>query len=57
MKRQKRDRLQRAEALGHKAGLLGRSRDDCPYQGLNARSSWFGGWRSAMNERAEGLFR
>ena len=57
MKRQKRDRLARAESRGHQAGILGRSRDDCPYQGLDARSSWFGGWRAAMHEKAEGLVR
>ena len=57
MKRQKRDRLERAESRGHQAGILGRSRDDCPYQGLDARSSWFGGWRAAMHEKAEGLVR
>lgn len=57
MKRQKRDRLERAQARGYQAGILGRSRDDCPYQGLDARSSWLGGWRSAMSEKAEGLFR
>lgn len=57
MKRQKRDRLERAEARGYQAGITGRSKEHCPYQGLDARSYWLGGWRSAMIDRAEGLFR
>ncbi|MFP3526663.1 ribosome modulation factor, partial [Pantoea sp. SIMBA_072] len=32
MKRQKRDRFERAHTQGFKAGLHGRSKDNCPYQ-------------------------
>jgi ribosome modulation factor len=41
MKRQKRDRLERARA---------------PYQCLDARGHWLGGWRDAMEGRGSGLF-
>lgn len=55
MKRQKRDRLERARAKGYQAGLAGRSKDTCPYFGVNARGHWFGGWRDAFGERSGGL--
>lgn len=52
MKRQKRDRLERAQQRGYQAGITGRSKEICPYQELNQRSSWLGGWRQAMEIRA-----
>lgn len=47
MKRQKRDCLERAQARGYQAGLNGRSSETCPYQGVDARTNWLGGWREA----------
>ena len=38
MKRQKRDRLERAHQRGYQAGIAGRSKEMCPYQTLNQRS-------------------
>ncbi|PHM40216.1 ribosome modulation factor [Xenorhabdus mauleonii] len=52
MKRQKRDRLARALSRGYQAGILGRSWENCPYQSLDARSYWLGGWRQARAARA-----
>ncbi|MBA3987547.1 ribosome modulation factor [Aliidiomarina maris] len=57
MKRQKRDRLERAHSQGYKAGIGGRSKEYCPYAQSDARSQWLGGWRDAMEARNEGLFR
>ncbi|WP_211910556.1 ribosome modulation factor [Vibrio sp. B1FLJ16] len=51
MKRQKRDRLERAQSQGYKAGLNGRSQEACPYQQVDARSYWLGGWRDARDEK------
>ncbi|MFC3031373.1 ribosome modulation factor [Pseudoalteromonas fenneropenaei] len=51
MKRQKRDRLERAFSQGYKAGLQGRSKELCPYQQIEARSEWLGGWREALDSR------
>ena len=51
MKRQKRDRLERAHSQGFKAGLAGRSKENCPYQQVEHRSEWLGGWREAMDNR------
>ncbi|AOV97329.1 ribosome modulation factor [Edwardsiella tarda] len=52
MKRQKRDRLERAQARGYQAGIAGRSKEICPYHSLDARSYWLGGWRQAMEDRS-----
>lgn len=52
MKRQKRDRLERAQSRGYQAGLSGKSKELCPYQSINARSEWLGGWRQAIEDRA-----
>lgn len=51
MKRQKRDRLERAHSQGFKAGLAGRSKELCPYQQVEPRSEWLGGWREAIENR------
>ena len=56
MKRQKRDRLERAHAQGYRAGVTGRSKEICPYQSLDTRSQWPGGWREAIEDRSVGLF-
>ena len=52
MKRQKRDRLERAHQRGYQAGITGWPKEMCPYQTLNQRSEWMGGWREAMEDRA-----
>ncbi|PSF45136.1 ribosome modulation factor [Escherichia coli] len=36
---------------GYQAGIAGRSKEMCPYQTLNQRSQWLGGWREAMADR------
>ena len=51
MKRQKRDRLERAHSQGFKAGLAGRSKEQCPYQQVDPKSEWLGGWREAIDSR------
>ena len=54
MNRQKRDRLERARTKGYQAGLAGRSKEVCPYQCIDARGYWLGGWRDAFDERSQG---
>jgi ribosome modulation factor len=56
MKRQKRDRLERAHAQGYRAAVTGRSKEICPYQNLDTRSQWLGGYREAMEDKGTGLF-
>ena len=55
MRRQKRDRLERAHAKGYHAGISGRSKENCPYQATDIKSHWLGGWREAMEERSSGI--
>jgi ribosome modulation factor len=55
MKRQKRDKLTRAHSKGYNAGISGRSKDNCPFQGTDAKSQWLGGWREAIEDRQTGL--
>lgn len=45
MKRQKRDRSERAYSRGYLAGLQGRSRDCCPFLEEALRQTWMNGWR------------
>ena len=53
MRRQKRDRLDRAHSRGYQAGMAGKSKEGCPYQGIDARSRWLGGWREAVDDRMQ----
>ncbi|AWL11904.1 Ribosome modulation factor [Saliniradius amylolyticus] len=57
MKRQKRDKLSRAHSKGYQAGVIGRARENCPYQDTEIRSQWLGGWRAAQEDRSSGLIR
>ncbi|WP_448245646.1 ribosome modulation factor [Thalassotalea agariperforans] len=57
MKRQKRDRLNRAFSNGYQAGVSGKGKDNCPYQNIDARSEWLGGWREAVTDKNMGLFK
>lgn len=46
MKRQKRDRGERAYSRGYQAGLQGRSREACPFEEEEiVRQAWLNGWR------------
>lgn len=55
MKRQKRDRTTRAYVKGYNAGLGGKSRDFCPFDGLIRRSSWLNGWREGRTDQNYGM--
>ena len=57
MRRQKRDKLGRAHSNGYQAGLSGKSKEHCPYQTIDAKSQWLGGWREAVTDRNMGLFK
>lgn len=57
MRRQKRDRLDRAYSNGYQAGVAGKAKENCPYQNTPAKSEWLGGWREAISDRNAGLFR
>ncbi|GAA5187897.1 ribosome modulation factor [Ferrimonas gelatinilytica] len=48
--------MERAFSRGFQAGLSGRSREDCPYQSVDIKMQWLGGWREAIDGRSVGLF-
>lgn len=56
MKRQKRNRQDRAHTRGYQAGISGRSKEHCPYQSTTIKSQWLGGWREAIEDKQQGLF-
>lgn len=55
MNRQKRDRSERAFSKGFKAGQAGQSKTLCPYNSVEEKSQWLGGWREANEERNNGF--
>ncbi len=55
MRRQKRDRLERAYHKGYQIGIAGRSKELCPHQGLNTRENWLTGWREGRTGFLQGL--
>ena len=57
MKRQKRDRQDRAHSRGYQAGIAGKSKEMCPYQATEIKSEWLGGWREAISDRQQGLIK
>lgn len=63
MKRQKRDRFERAHSKGYRAhskgynaGISGKASDCCPFNTMDVREQWLGGWREARAAVAEGYF-
>ncbi|WP_040296717.1 ribosome modulation factor [Alcanivorax hongdengensis] len=55
MKRQKRNRDDRAYNRGYMAGINGKSREDCPFGTLQGRTHWMGGWREGRTDQAQGF--
>lgn len=56
MKRQKRDRSERAHHKGFNAGINGKAPSACPFETLEAKEQWLGGWREAREEVGKGYF-
>jgi len=50
LKRQKRDRNQRAYDRGYAAGIKGKSKNICPHADEATRGEWLGGWRQAKDD-------
>ena len=57
MKRQKRNKDDRAYSRGYNAGLDGKSREECPFGTLSARTNWMGGWREGRTDFAQAMLR
>lgn len=56
MKRQKRDRFERAHHKGYNAGISGKASDSCPFSTTDIKEHWLGGWREARTQVGEGYF-
>jgi len=55
MKRQKRDRQQRAFTKGYQNGLDGKSKDLCPYSDKEFKQAWLSGWHAGRGDHWDGL--
>ena len=55
MKRHKRNKISRAFTKGYQVGLYGKSKDLCPFQDLEYRQAWLGGWRSGREDNWDGM--
>ena len=55
MKRQKRDRTDRAFTKGYQVGVSGRSKDICPHEEPQLKQSWLTGWREGRTDNWEGM--
>lgn len=54
MKRQKRNKANRAFIKGYQIGVYGKSRDLCPFQLSEYRQAWLNGWRSGREDNWDG---
>ena len=56
MNSHKKDRAVRAYNHGFRAGLVGKSMQQCPYESvLDLRGIWMGGWRQGRDRRNWGV--
>ena len=55
MKRQKRDRTNRAFTRGYQAGLNGKSKEACPFTDIPTRQHWLSGWREGRSDQWSGF--
>ena len=56
MKRQKRDRFERAHHKGFTAAINGKSSEECPFSSTDIKEQWLGGWREARAEMSRGYY-
>jgi ribosome modulation factor len=54
MRRQKRDKSDRAFTRGYQIGVNGKSKELCPYEDQASRQSWLGGWRKGREDQWDG---
>ena len=54
MRRQKRDKSERAYARGYMIGVARKSKELCPYGDLLTKQSWLGGWRQGREDQWDG---
>lgn len=55
MKRQKRNKTDRAYNRGYTIGVYGKSRDMCPFFDKESRQAWLSGWRDGRADNWDGM--
>ena len=55
MRRQKRQKSNRAFARGYHAGIHGKSKGLCPYCESETKQSWLSGWRVGREDNWDGF--
>lgn len=54
MRRLKRDPMERAFQRGYQHGIVGKSRDLCPFTQDAVRQAWLNGWREGRSDQWDG---
>ena len=54
MRRQKRDKSDRAFTRGYQIGVHGKSRELCPYHDDDSKQEWLNGWRCGREDNWDG---
>ena len=55
MRRQKRNKNQRAFIRGYQVGCHGKSKELCPFQAGETRQTWISGWRNGREDNWDGF--
>lgn len=55
MRKSKRDPLEKAFMRGYQHGVLGKSRDLCPFNLPTVRQAWINGWREGRGDHWDGF--
>jgi ribosome modulation factor len=55
MRRQKRDKTDRAFTKGYQTGVSGHSKDICPHTEPQLRQAWLTGWREGRVDNWDGM--
>ena len=55
MRRQKRQKSNRAFTRGYQCGVDGKSRDICPFHDEESRLAWVAGWRTGREDNWDGF--
>ncbi len=54
MRRQKRNKTNRAYTRGYQIGIHGKSKGLCPYHDIDTRQAWLSGWRTGREDNWDG---
>jgi ribosome modulation factor len=54
MRRQKRQKSNRAFTRGYQSGIHGKSKDLCPFHDESSRQAWLSGWRTGREDNWDG---